>query len=200
MYKLILASGSPRRREILENVGLNFEVMISQSEEISQETEPDRLVMSLSEHKTHEIASNLPKEKEPVIVLGADTMVFHKKHALGKPKDKEDAKRMLRAISGDVHEVMTGVNLLIIEEGNIKKEIRFASTTKVFVDTLSEQEIEDYVATGEPMDKAGAYAIQGKFSVYVRKIEGDYFNVVGLPIADIWRSLKNEHIEFRDID
>ena len=126
-------------------------------------------------------------------------MVVHKGNPLGKPIDEEDAIRMLKEISDDVHEVYTGVYIIIIESGNIVNRISFANQTRVWVNKLSKKQIIDYIASGEAMDKAGAYGIQGRFGIFIKKIEGDYYNVVGLPIAEIYEKLLEVGIDLLNL-
>jgi septum formation protein len=126
-------------------------------------------------------------------------MVFYKEHALGKPKDEGDAARMLRMLSNDVHEVYTGVSIIVLRRDGEEENIGFDVCTKVVVNPLTEEQILDYIATGEPMDKAGAYAIQGKFGIYIKEIEGDYYNIVGFPIAEIYASMLRHGIDLKKI-
>jgi septum formation protein len=198
MYKIILASESPRRKEIMETMGITFETASANVEEIVEETEPEQLVRALAEKKVKAVAESLGKDTGDMILIGADTMVFFEGQALGKPKDKEDAFRMLSMLSDAVHEVFTGVHIIIRKDA-AEKSISFASATKVTVQKLTEEEIEDYIATGEPMDKAGAYAIQGKFGIHIREIAGDYYNVVGFPIAKIYEKLLEEGINIKKL-
>ena len=178
---LVLASQSPRRREILERAGLAFSVRIAG---VAEQPEPDELpveyVRRLSRAKA-EAVRRAPGE----IVLGADTVVVLDEHILEKPVDAQDAARMLRLLSGREHSVVTGI-CLVSDQGAASSH----EETRVHFTALSDREIEDYVASGEPMDKAGAYAIQGLASKFINRIEGDYFNVVGLPIALVYRHLK----------
>ena len=182
MYRIILASASPRRREIMNQIGIRFEVIPSVGEEVITKTAPDSVVCELSAQKAAEI---LGKSEGAVVVLGADTIVAHKGRILGKPADAEDAKRMIGSYAGDTHEVFTGVTLLVRDaDGTVKKD-SFAVRTGVRVRAMSEAEIDWYVATKEPLDKAGAYGIQGKFAPFIEGIDGDYYNVVGFPIAAV---------------
>jgi septum formation protein len=207
MYQIILASESPRRKEIMETMGIPYKVMTSNVEEVVKETEPEKMVQALAELKTSAIEDRLDAQeksepnlyKEDRIIIGADTMVFYQEHALGKPKNTKDAFRILRMLSGNTHEVMTGVSIIICKEGK-KEKISFAVSTKVIVHTLTDQQIVDYIATGEPMDKAGAYAIQGKFGIFIRKIDGDYYNVMGLPIAKIYSTLLHRDIDIKKLN
>lgn len=198
-YRLILASGSPRRKELLEQIGAEFEILPAKGEEVITSTIPSQVVMELSSQKAEEVAGRFEaelgaaakseSEKESVVViLGADTVVAYDNQILGKPKDKEDAVNMLKMLSGNTHSVFTGVTLILCKNGMQEKQSFFAET-KVTMYPLTEQEIWAYVETGEPMDKAGAYGIQGKGAVLVEKIDGDYNNVVGLPVAMVCRKL-----------
>lgn len=190
--KIILASGSPRRREILDQVGIKYEVKPSNKEEIITSTNPALVVKELSLMKASDIATG---EEKDCVIIGADTVVSSDNKILGKPKDEEDAVRMITNLCGRAHSVFTGVT--IIKQINGKQELKnFYVETKVKVLEMSEQEIRAYVATREPMDKAGAYAIQGKFAPYIEGLEGDYYNVVGFPIASIVKALKELEIEY----
>lgn len=185
--KIVLASASPRRRELLQRMGITPEVVKSGAEEDLKETDPQLLVEALSALKCLDVAD---KRTDPCIVIGADTVVSADGRILGKPSDEEDAADMLRLISGRAHHVYTGVTLCRMENGKRTAEKTFSVCTEVFVDDLTEDEIRDYIATGEPMDKAGAYGIQGAFLKHVNMIRGDYFNVVGLPVNAVYRALK----------
>ena len=182
MYRIILASASPRRREIMNQVGIRFEVIPSVGEEVITKTEPDSVVCELSAQKAAEI---LEKTEGATVVLGADTIVAHNGRILGKPADAEDAKRMIRSFAGDTHEVFTGVTVLVRDADGTVKKNSFAVRTGVRVRAMSEAETDWYVATKEPLDKAGAYGIQGKFAPFIEGIDGDYYNVVGFPIAAV---------------
>ncbi|BEP29931.1 nucleoside triphosphate pyrophosphatase [Helicovermis profundi] len=189
MKKIILASNSPRRKEILKNMGLNFKTISSDIEEKVDENEsPESIVMSLAFRKANDIFVKSDKDS---IIIAADTIVFYNK-VIGKPRSKKEAKEMLRLLSDNTHYVYTGVS--IIDDKN--KIIDFVKTKVVFK-KLTDKQIDNYIETGEPLDKAGAYAIQGVGSVFVDSIEGDYFNVVGLPISrlsDILSDVFNIHI------
>lgn len=195
MYNIILASGSPRRKEILEQVGIPFTVRASNKEEVITENEPVNIVKSLASMKANDIAE---KAKVNDVIIGCDTIVAYNNRIMGKPKNEEDAKCMLQLLQNDVHEVYTGVSIIIkmeAEDGSVcDKEINFAVETKVYVNAMTEQQIESYVATKEPMDKAGAYAVQGKFAVHIRKLDGDYYNVVGLPVSRLYDVLVDEGV------
>lgn len=201
MYQIILASGSPRRKEIMDLMGIPYQVVTSDVEEVSEETTPSKIVQAHAALKTKEVAKELEKslQKHAMIIIGADTMVFYRGQALGKPKDKVDAARMLAMLSDDVHEVYTGVSILIMNEVGDREELSFAVDTQVSVYPLTGGQIEEYIATGEPMDKAGAYGIQGKFGLYIKEITGDYYNVVGFPIAQIYRALLQKGIDIKNL-
>lgn len=198
---IILASKSPRRKELLENAGFDIRILVSDADENIKEDNPIELVKKLSYIKAKavydEISAKdnnsfcdeknvLEKTEDRYIVLGADTVVYARGEILGKPKDKEDARRMVKMYSGDVHSVFTGFSL-ITSSGKVYTDY---CETKVYVYELSDEEIEEYISTDEPYDKAGAYGIQGLFGKYVEKIEGDYNSVVGLPVSKIVHTLK----------
>lgn len=191
--RIILASGSPRRRELLEQIGLEFEIMVSHTEEGSNIKSPEKLVEALSRQKAEAVFAMLPV-KEEVLVIGADTVVARKGSVLGKPKSRKAAVKMLSKLSGKAHQVYTGVTLLYRPEGTDSpakvQRKTFYEMTKVRFFSLTEEEIEAYVETGDPMDKAGAYGIQGIFAKYVQGIEGDYNNVVGLPVGRLYQEAK----------
>lgn len=183
--RLVLASGSPRRRDLLERLGLRFEVMISDVDESIDSSDPAFVVEDLAEAKARAVgvqaAIARPVDSSPLLVLGADTIVVLDNEILGKPRDKADAVRMLRQLSGRSHQVFTGVSLVQLPENKVRT---IHTVTDVHFRDLDLSEIEAYVETGEPMDKAGAYALQGIASAFVRKIEGCYTNVIGLPVPD----------------
>ncbi len=191
--KLILASGSPRRRELLQKAGVSFTVMASDAEERYHASCPSGIVRELSEIKARAVLSKLPEDSGlPVIVIGADTVVSVDGKILGKPADEEEALGMIQSIAGRSHEVYTGVTL--IEAGASMKPdgirtISFSECTRVHVVPMTEEEIRAYVACGESLDKAGAYAIQGAFGKYIDRFEGDYENVIGLPVARLLEEL-----------
>jgi septum formation protein len=184
--KLILASGSLRRKELLEKAGLHFEIIISDYEEdMALPLSPDELVKHLSRGKAETVA----KEHKDAIVLSADTIVAYDSQILGKPHTEEKAEKMLQLLSGKQHSVFTGFTVMLLEENKI---ISRAIETKVYFNRLSDDEIKKYVATGDPLEKAGAYAIQKIGEAFVEKIEGDYNNVVGLPIDDVLAVLRGD--------
>jgi septum formation protein len=174
--RLILASASPRRKEIMKNAGYEFDVIPSYADEMSENLPPAQMVTSLSLLKAEEIASQNPD----FVVVGADTIVSLYGTILQKPKDEAEAVKMLKMLSGAIHEVYTGVSIVSAH----KKEC-FYVKSKVRFYTLSDDFIMRYVKTGEPMDKAGAYGIQAKGALLVESIEGDYFNIMGLPVAEL---------------
>lgn len=181
---LILASASPRRQELLRAAGIAFDVRpASIPEEMRDGEAPQEFCERLAYEKANAVWQNIHDKN--ALVLGADTIVVVDHHILGKPTDADDARRMLRLISGRVHQVMTGTCLL----GRNTRDVRTA-TTHVHVVNISEQEIEEYIANGEPMDKAGSYAIQGIASRWIPRIDGCYFNVVGLPIPMVYAMLR----------
>lgn len=188
MKKLILASSSPRRKELLEQIGAVFEIIPASGEEIIAHTDPSAVVKELSMQKALEIYHTHHFDL-PAIILGADTVVVYQDHILGKPQDNEDAFQMLRSLQGNVHSVFTGITFIDSNSGNIHTE---CCQTLVHVYPMSDQEINEYIATGESLDKAGAYGIQGHFAAYIKKIDGDYYNVVGLPISMVYQYLKND--------
>lgn len=188
MKKLILASGSPRRKELLEQIGLDFEIIPAKGEEIMSSTLPNKVVEELSLQKASEIASLTRFQNSGDIILGSDTVVSLNGQIMGKPKSVEDASAMLKILQGKTHTVYTGVTFIITNTN--PKIITFSEATHVSMYPMSDAEINAYIATGEPMDKAGAYAIQGKCAAYISKINGEYNTVVGLPIARVYQELK----------
>lgn len=181
MKTIILASGSPRRKELIKLLGYPFEVCQGQVEEIiNPQLSPEENVKYLAQLKAEAVAKDYKDHR----IIGADTMVCLEDHILGKPENEAEAEKMLQLLSGKKHRVITGVALIREDE-----VITFCETTYVQMKILSLQEIQDYIATGEPMDKAGAYGIQGKGAVFIEGIEGDYYNVVGLPIHQIYKRL-----------
>lgn len=191
MKDIILASQSPRRRELLTQIGLEFEVIPSTVEEVITSTNPVEAVKELAQQKVRDVEQivRLQQKRIPELVIGADTIVVYDGKMLGKPTDKEDAVRMLTMLQGKCHSVYTGVTLI-----TEKKEIVFAEETMVDMYPMTEEEITWYVNTGEPMDKAGAYGIQGFCARFIEKIQGDYNNVVGLPVGRIYQELKKEGV------
>ena len=197
--RIILASASPRRRELLKQIGLEFEIKVSNVEETVEASSPDELVEQLSLQKAEAVLAELKPDGEAILVIGADTVVAEGNSILGKPADAEDAVKMLSRLSGQTHQVYTGVTLLY-RPGNAKiptedgaSGVRckiFHEMTEVHFYPMTEKEIDSYVSTGDPLDKAGAYGIQGLFARYVRGIRGDYNNVVGLPVGRLYQEAK----------
>ena len=183
---IVLASSSPRRQELLRHAGIPFEV---QPADIDEQPLKDEGAKECAERLASEKALAVARQRPTDFILGADTVVTVNNEILGKPIDVADARRMLRLLSGRDHYVITGVCL--IADG---KQLVASETTLVSVLEISDREIADYIATGEPMDKAGAYAIQGIASRWIPRIEGDYSNVVGLPVALVWRLLRDNRI------
>jgi septum formation protein len=186
--RIILASKSPRRKEILENLGLQFEIIVADADEDCNLKDPSELVMTIATRKGRAVLESLDENaKSDTLLIACDTLVYACGEFLGKPRDDADAVRMLGMLSDDSHEVVSG--LYLYYNG---KEICRAESTKVFFDKMTENDIRKYIESGEPRDKAGAYAIQGKASAYINGIEGDYFNVVGLPAHLLVKTVKEE--------
>lgn len=187
MYKFILASASPRRRELLAQVGIQFDIVKSSLEEVITSSIPEEVVIELSSQKVKDVYQHLldKDDNENMVIIGADTIVYNDNKILGKPKDENDAFTMISGLAGKSHFVYTGVTICM--NGEI---FSFAEKTKVSIYPMTKDEISSYIKTQEPMDKAGAYAIQGLFAAYVKGIEGDYNNVVGLPVGRICQELK----------
>lgn len=184
---VILASASPRRRELLMQVGIIPEVVPSHVEELVTKTQPEEVVMELSAQKAEDVAEAYWKDnQEDLVIIGSDTVVAADGEILGKPKDEADAVRMVSMIQGTTHQVYTGVTMIFVKTG---ERVTFAEKTDVHVYPMSEEQIRQYVATKEPMDKAGGYGIQGYFAAYIKGISGDYNSVVGLPVGRVCQEL-----------
>ena len=184
---IILASGSPRRKQLLEMLGLEFQVIPAKGEEvIPHGAGPYEAVQALSAQKAASVAAERPAED---VIIAADTIVWHEGRVYGKPHSRQQAVEMLRSLSGRTHQVYTGVS--VIHEG---RELLEYEMSRVSFRSLSEEEIQRYVDTGEPMDKAGAYGAQGKAALFVRGIEGDFFNVMGLPLCRLGEMLKEQGV------
>ena len=182
-YKIILASQSPRRAEILRMIGVSFKVEPSNiHEKINQKIKQNEIPINLSKAKAEKISHKYPDK----IIIGADTIVVFNKKIFGKPKDKNESKKMLKALSGNSHEVITGVTIMNGKLGVIKT---FSETTKVFVQKIPTKQIEFYVNNYNTLDKAGSYGIQEWFSVWIKKINGCYYNVMGLPVSKLYGHL-----------
>jgi len=184
---LVLASGSPRRQELLRSAGISFEV---QPADIPENALPGEAAKDCAERLARDKALAVASQRPHDFILGADTVVVVDGQILGKPTDAADAARMLRLLSGREHQVITGVCLVVSAQPSVASE-----TTLVTVSEITEKDIAGYVASGEPMDKAGAYAIQGLASRWILRIEGDYSNVVGLPVALVLRMLRERASE-----
>lgn len=196
MVKFVLASGSPRRKELLEQIGMQFEISSAHGEEIITKEQPWEIVEELSMQKATEVADRYEREhgvQDNTVVIGADTIVAYGTEIMGKPKSRQHAIEMLSELQGHVHQVYTGVTLIIMT-GKDRKFICFHEKTEVEMYPMTQAQIEAYVFTGEPMDKAGAYAIQGKCAAYIKGIRGEYNNVVGLPIAKLSQELSKAGI------
>ncbi len=180
--RIILASASPRRRELMENITDNFEIIVSDADESAVKCDD---ILKTAQTLAAVKAKSVAEKNADAVVIGADTVVRCDGEILGKPKDKFDAYRMLRLLSGKTHFVDTGVCIVY---GSKSEE--FTVTTKVNFKELDDSEIEKYISTNEPFDKAGAYGIQGRASIFVSGIDGDYFNVVGLPVCELYERLK----------
>ena len=197
-FKIVLASASPRRKEILDLVGMEFDIWPSDKEETVSATAPKEICMELARMKALDVASQIRTYNEThddlvtgadIIVIGADTIVAKGDVILTKPKDEADAIRMLKLLSGDTHSVFTGVSFVFISREGRVGEHTFFEETKVTFYPADDKDIEHYVSSYDVLDKAGAYGIQSGAAVFVRSIEGDYYNVVGLPIARILQEL-----------
>ena len=222
-YSIILASGSPRRRELMDRIGSEYICIPSGKEEDMSGHDPRIMVEMLSSMKAEDIAdkiingtlsaddiragmpaddktalvSALTSQDSSCVIIGCDTVVAFENRILGKPKNAEDAFDMIKCFAGRAHHVHTGVCILVIENKKTVKKLNYSVSTAVNVIPMTDREILDYIATGEPTDKAGAYAIQGLFCPYIDSIEGDYYNIVGYPISSICRSFKELSIDIR---
>ena len=189
MSKIILASASPRRKELLAKAGISFTVIPAAGEEKRTSETPGEAVQQLARDKAEWVAQSLAECEEGTLVIGSDTIVVFENRILGKPKDRRDAAETLEKLQGNTHQVYTGVTVLERKAGKWVEHTFFESTDVTFY-PVSREEIQDYIATGEPMDKAGSYGIQGLFGIYVKGICGDYNNVVGLPVARLFHEMK----------
>ena len=187
--RMVLASASPRRSELLRQIGFEPEIIPSQVEEIVTSTEPAQVVMELSAQKAEEVAARIAAEKEIPIVIGSDTVVSIDGKILGKPADREDACRMLSMLQGRKHQVFTGVTLFWEGEGARTESLTFHECTEVEFYPMSRAQIEAYAASGDCDDKAGSYGIQGPCAAHIRGIIGDYNNVVGLPVGRLYQEM-----------
>lgn len=189
--KIILGSASPRRKELLAQIGVEFEVRVSDKEEIYHSETPEEIVKELALMKAENVLADMTEKQElkSTVIIGADTVVVLDDKILGKPKDEEDAFFMIQSLQGRAHEVYTGVAVIEFDSEGNRNTVNHAVGTKVYVNAMTEDEIQAYIATGEPMDKAGAYGIQGRFAPFIDRIDGDYYNVVGLPMSYVYQVL-----------
>ena len=187
-WKIVLASASPRRKELLEQIGICPEVRPGAGDENPAASTPEEMVKELSRCKAEEIGRGC---SEGELVIGADTVVAADGRILGKPHTVQRAKEMISMLQGRSHEVYTGVTLMYMQGDGTYRTRTFAEKTEVFVYPMTEEEICAYAESGEPLDKAGAYGIQGRFAAYIREIRGDYTNVVGLPLGRLCHEIKH---------
>lgn len=190
---MILASASPRRKEILENFGFSFKTIVKNIDETSDKTRAEEKILEIAEKKARAAAKDFPDEN----VVGADTVVVVDGKILGKPKDEKEASAMLKSLSGRSHEVITAFSFI-----NLNKNISYSEceVTKVYFKSLTDSEINWYINTKEPMDKAGAYGIQGKGAFFVEKIEGDFFSVMGFPLGRFVRFLNKTGFNLNNLE
>ena len=190
--EIILASKSPRRKELLSLIVKDFKVIVSSADEVvDTNLTPEEQVKAISLQKADNVLSEILPKKEDFILIASDTIVVSQDgEILGKPKDEDDAKRMLRKISGDIHEVMTGLAIYVQKEGVLTSNVS-VDTTEVHVNKLSEEEIQKWLDTGNAWDKAGAYGIQQEFGVHIERIYGSYPTVMGLPIHKVYDVIKD---------
>lgn len=184
--RVILASKSPRRKEILDMLGVDFEIMTSDKDEVRNTDKPEELVCDIAKQKGRAILP-LIDDLRDTLIIACDTLVFAEGEILGKPKDEEDARRMLHLLSNNTHQVISGLYLQY--EG---KSVSAYESTEVTFDSMTDDEIEKYIESKDPFDKAGAYAVQGRTAAYIKGLKGDYFNVVGLPVNLLYRTLERE--------
>ena len=186
--KIVLASASPRRLELLRQIGIEPEVIVSHVEEVVTSSVPGEVVMELSRQKAEDVAKD---QEAGTLVIGSDTVVAIDGRILGKPHDHKEAEEMIRSIEGRAHQVYTGVCMVLKgEEGFEDKILNFFDETDVEVYPMTEAEILEYANSEEPMDKAGAYAVQGYFGRYIKGLKGSYANVMGLPISKLYQEMK----------
>ena len=186
--RYILASKSPRRQELLKRTGLSFDVIPSDMEEIITKEIPSEVVMELAEQKARHVYASIT-DKSNVTVIGSDTIVVYRDEILGKPADKQEAYDMLSMLADRTHQVYTGVSLIVNKNGEMNVKTFYEKTDVTFY-PIYKEDLRRYVESGDSMDKAGAYGIQGDFSIHIKEIHGDYNNVVGLPIGRLYQELK----------
>ena len=190
MRNIILASASPRRRELLSQAGVKFEVRPASGEEKITSSDPEEVVKELSEQKA--LAAVFSAE-EGTVIIGSDTLVAYQGKILGKPCDEEDAVQTLMQLQGNTHQVYTGVSLIMAKGGQVHTRTFFEATDVTFY-PISKEDLRSYAETGDSLDKAGAYGIQGPFAIHVKCIRGDYNNVVGLPVSRLYQELLREYV------
>ncbi len=199
-FKIVLASASPRRKQLLELIGLEFEIWPSDKDEVITKNEPKDICTELSKQKALDVATQIKTYNEThsdlttctdILVIGADTIVAMEKEVFGKPKDEADAVRMLKNLSGNTHSVYTGVTLVFMNASGRVGEYTFYDETKVTFYPIDDEDIKAYVDAEDVLDKAGAYGIQSKAAAFVRSIDGDFYNVMGLPVARILAEIRN---------
>jgi len=199
-FKIVLASASPRRKQLLELIGLEFEIWPSDKDEVITKSEPKDICTELSKQKALDVATQIKTYNEThsdlttftdILVIGADTIVAMEKEVFGKPKDEADAVRMLKNLSGNTHSVYTGVTLVFMNASGRVGEYTFYDETKVTFYPIDDEDIKAYVDAEDVLDKAGAYGIQSKAAAFVRSIDGDFYNVMGLPVARILAEIRN---------
>ena len=182
MTKIILASASPRRKEIMDLLNIPYEIKIA---DIDEKINKDNDLVKEIENISYLKALKIFKENKDTVVIGADTIVVVNNEILGKPKSKQEAKQMLEKLQNNFHHVITGVTIL-----SSKQSETFSNVSKVIFNPITSEEIDEYINTNEPMDKAGAYAIQGLGAKFINSIEGDYYAIMGLPISELYKRLK----------
>ena len=190
-FPIILASASPRRSELLKQAGFSFTIVPSTTEETRTEVSPGQLVEDLAFQKANDVYETVKGNytDQDFMVIGADTIVYYDGEVLGKPADAQEAFDMLKLLSDRTHQVYTGLAIILRKENEKQVHLLHERTDVTFY-PISDEELKDYIATGDPLDKAGAYGIQGTFAVHVKEIKGDYNNVVGLPIARLYQTLR----------
>lgn len=188
---IILASASPRRAELLRQAGFEFSVIPSTVDEIITETSPDKLVEDLALQKANDVYQKIKKDycNKDFMVIGADTIVYYDKEILGKPQDEQEAFDMLKMLSNRTHQVFTGITIILKTNGE-KQIYMLNEKTDVTFYPINDYELKEYIETGDCLDKAGGYGIQGPFAIHIKEIKGDYNNVVGLPIARLYQAIK----------
>ncbi|MGN0438394.1 MAG: Maf family protein [Lachnospiraceae bacterium] len=194
-YPIILASASPRRAQLLTQAGISFSVIPSDTREVTTALAPSQMVEELAYLKANDVYAKAKNEytDKDFVVIGADTIVYYDGEVLGKPKDEAEAFDVLKLLSDRTHQVYTGI-AIIIRKNMEKQTILLHDKTDVTFYDMTDDEIKAYIATKDPLDKAGSYGIQGPFGIHVKEIHGDYHNVVGLPIAKLYRALKEQLI------